>query len=146
MTADVVVLGAGYAGAGAVKRFENEIDAGEANLTWVSEQDYHLVLHEVHRVIRDPSVESKVAIPVSEIKAPSTTFLEDRVTGIDTEERTVALEDGEDVDYDYLLVALGSATAFYGIEGLEEYSHTLKGLDDARTIHEAVREAAAEAA
>jgi NADH dehydrogenase len=145
MTADVVVLGAGYAGAGAVKRFEKEIDVGEANLTWISEQDYHLVLHEVHRVIRDPSVESKVAIPVSEIKAPSTTFLEDCVTGIDTEERTVALEDGEDVDYDYLLVALGSATAFYGIEGLEEYSHTLKGLDDARTIHEAVREAAADA-
>lgn len=145
MTADVVVLGAGYAGAGAVKRFENEVDAGEANLTWVSEQDYHLVLHEVHRVIRNPAVESKVAIPVSEIKSSSTDFVQDRVTGVDTDERTVQVEDGDDVDYDYLLVALGSATAFYGIEGLEEYSHTLKSLDDARAIHEDVKEAAAEA-
>ena len=56
MTTQVVVLGAGYAGAGAVKSFEKEIDDGEAELTWVSEQDYHLVLHEVHRVIRKPSV------------------------------------------------------------------------------------------
>jgi NADH dehydrogenase len=51
--------------------------------------------------------------------------------------------DGDDtIGYDYLLVALGSATAFYGIEGLEEYSLELKGLDDVREIHQEVKEAA----
>ena len=145
MTAHVVVVGAGYAGAGTVKSFEDEIQEDEAELTWISEHDYHLVLHEVHRVIRDPSVESKVAIPVDDIKASETNFIRDRVTGVDTDERRVELRDGDDVEYDYLLVGLGSSTAFFGIDGLAEYAHTLKSLDDARGIHEAVRNASQEA-
>jgi len=144
MTSQVVVLGSGYAGAGAVTRFE-EVADGNTELTWISEHDYHLVLHEAHRVIRDTSVASKISIPVDEIKSPETTFRQDRVTGVDVDEREVHLEDGEPVSYDYLLVALGSRTAFYGIEGLKEYSHTLKSLDDAREIHGDVADAAAAA-
>lgn len=144
MTTQVVVLGAGYAGAGAVKRFEQEID-DEAELTWISEQDYHLVLHESHRVIRDPSAESKITIPVDDIKSPSTTFIEDRVVGVDVDERRIDLDDGGSVTYDYLLVAVGTATAFYGIEGLKEHSLTLKGLEDAREIHRQIKAAASEA-
>jgi len=145
MSASVVVVGAGYAGAGTVKAFEEEIEEGEAELTWISEHDYHLVLHETHRVIRHPEVESKVAIPVDEIKSPSTNFIRDRVTEIDTDDRTLELQDGEAVDYDYLLVAVGSSTAFFGIDGLEEHALTLKSLDDAREIHEAIRAAGEEA-
>lgn len=145
MSTQVVVLGAGYAGAGAVKSFEKEIDDGEAELTWISDHNYHLVLHEVHRVVRNPAVESKIAIPVDEIKSPSTNFVKGHVENVDTDGRVIELADDSTVDYDYLLVALGSSTAFYGIEGLEEHSHTLKGLDDAREIHQRI-ESAAEAA
>ncbi|ESS09070.1 MAG: pyridine nucleotide-disulfide oxidoreductase [uncultured archaeon A07HN63] len=145
MTAHVVVIGAGYAGAGTVQSFEDEINDGEAELTWISEHDYHLVLHETHRVIRNPQTESKVAIPVDEIKSPETNFVRDRVTGVDTDDRTVELRDGEPVDYDYLLVGVGSSTAFFGIDGLEEHALTMKSLDDAREIHEAIRAAGEEA-
>ena len=143
MTDKVVVLGAGYAGAGAIKSLEDELN-GDAEITWVSETDYHLVLHESHRCIRDPSVQDKVAIPVHEIKAPTTEFVQATVTGIDTDDRTVALDGSEDIEYDYLLVGLGSQTAFFGIDGLEEYAHTLKSLDDALGIHDAIQTAARE--
>ena len=143
MTTQVVVVGAGYAGAGALKRLEDELGA-DVDLTWISENDYHLVLHEVHRCIREPSVESKVAIPVDDVKSPSTEFVEGRVTNVDVDERVVELE-GDEVEYDYLLLGVGSSTAFFGIDGLQEHAHELKGLDDARAIHADV-EAAAEAA
>ncbi|MFB6195669.1 MAG: NAD(P)/FAD-dependent oxidoreductase [Haloplanus sp.] len=144
MTSQVVVLGSGYAGAGAVTRFE-DVNDGRAELTWISEHDYHLVLHEAHRVIRDTSVASKISIPVGEIKSPETTFRKARVTGVDVDDRTVHLDDDDTVDYDYLLVAIGSQTAFYGIEGLKEHAHTLKSLADAREIHDDVAAAAADA-
>ncbi|MFB6168686.1 MAG: NAD(P)/FAD-dependent oxidoreductase [Haloferacaceae archaeon] len=143
MTDRVVVLGAGYAGVGAVQSFQ-EAAPTETELVWVSKTDYHLVLHEVHRVIREPSAESKVTIPVDEL-APEAEFVQGTVEGVDVEERTVELADGDSVDYDYLLVGIGSATAFYGIEGLREQSLTLKSLDDAREIHDAVRSAASDA-
>ncbi|WP_135826972.1 NAD(P)/FAD-dependent oxidoreductase [Halorussus ruber] len=145
MTEKVVVLGAGYAGAGAVQTLEDELEHVDAELTWISENNYHLVLHESHRVISDPGVEDDITIPVGEIASPSTKFIQARVEGVDTDEQSVELDDGDTVDYDYLLVALGSQTAYYGIPGMEENALTLKGLDDAHEIHEQVKEAASQA-
>jgi NADH dehydrogenase len=145
MTEKIVVLGAGYAGAGAIQRLEVELEGVDADLTWVSEHDYHLVLHEAHRAIRDPGVADDITIPVGDVISPSTDFVQARVEGIETDEQTVALEGGDELDYDYLLVALGSQTAYYGIPGMEENALTLKGLDDAREIHQQVKQAASEA-
>lgn len=144
MTDDVVVLGSGYAGTGAVKQLEQELN-GEADITWISDSDHHLVLHESHRCIRNPDVQEKIVFPCEDIKAPSTRFINARVEDVDCDDRTIELDDGSTVDYDYVLVAFGSQTAFFGIEGLKEHSLTLKNLDDALEIHDAVAEAAREA-
>ncbi|ARS88427.1 NAD(P)/FAD-dependent oxidoreductase [Natrarchaeobaculum aegyptiacum] len=144
MTEKVVVLGAGYAGTGAVNTLQSKLGA-DTRLTWIADVDYHLVLHESHRVIRDPDVRTDITFPVDAIASPSTRFIKDSVTGLDVDEQVVELEDGDDVEYDYVLVALGSQTAYYGIPGLEEHSLTLKSLDDALEIHEAVTEASEEA-
>ena len=143
MTDQVVVLGSGYAGAGAVKSLERAL-GGEATVTWISDVDYHLVLHESHRCIRNPSVQEHITIPVEEIKSSETEFIQARVTGLDTENRVVELEDGE-VPYDYVLVGIGSRTAFFGIDGLQTHAHTLKGLDDALAIHDDLKQLAREA-
>ena len=142
MSENVVVLGSGYAGAGTIRSLESHVD-GEVDVTWVSGVDYHLVLHETHRCIRDPSVREKVAIPVDEIKPPSTEFVQGTVTDIDTDERVVELDGNPDVEYDYLLVGLGTRTAFFGIDGLREHALTLKSLDDALAIHDELSAAAA---
>jgi NADH dehydrogenase len=141
MTENVVVLGSGYAGAGAIKSLEAELGS-EADITWVSDVDYHLVLHESHRCIRDPSIQEKVTIPVEDIKSPDTKFVQGEVVDVDVEDRTVELADDATIDYDYLLVTLGTRTAFFGIDGLRENALTLKSLDDALAIHEAVDSAA----
>jgi NADH dehydrogenase len=144
MTDTVVVLGAGYAGAGAVQQLEEEL-SGTADIVWISDTDYHLVLHESHRCIRNPAVQESIKIPIEEIKSPGTEFIQEEVTGLDVDDREIELSDGETVDYDYALVALGSQTAYYGIPGLEDHSLTLKGLDDALEIHDQVTAAAKDA-
>ncbi len=143
MTTRVVVLGAGYAGATAVKRLQSKLNS-DAELVWVDEHDYHFVLHESHRVVRDRSIADRISIPVDAIAADDTTFVEGRVANVDVEDREVVLADDRAVGYDFLVVALGSGTAFYGIPGIEERAHTLKSRLDAEGIHEAVVEAARE--
>lgn len=140
MSGKVVVLGAGYAGTTAVQQLESRLPAG--SLTWVSQTDYHFVLHESHRIIRDPTVREKIALPISDVKSSTTDFIQGEVVSVDVDNQTVELEDGRAVEYDYLMVAMGSGTAYYGIPGLAEHALTLKSLDDALEIHEAVREAA----
>ncbi len=69
MTDNVVVLSAEYAGAGATTSLEHSPTAAP---TLRGSRDYHLVLHESHRCIRDPSVQHKVTIPVGDIASKST--------------------------------------------------------------------------
>ncbi len=144
MTTQVVVLGSGYAGAGAIKSLEDEL-RGQADITWISDIDYHLVLHEVHRCISDPSVQEKITIPIEEIKSPSTRFVKGHVEDVAVDTRAVELADGRTIEYDYLLVGIGSETAFFGLDGLEAHAHTLKSLEDALEIHDAIRDAARQA-
>lgn len=144
MSRKIAVLGSGYAGVAALQSLEEELE-GEADITWVSETDYHLLLHEVHRCIRDPSVREKVVIPVEELKDDDTEFVQARVTGLDVDERVVHLDEGDDVEYDYCVVCLGSQTAFYGIDGLEEHALTLKSLGDAMTINQKLSAAVSDA-
>lgn len=142
MADKIVVLGAGYAGVRAVKQLEVELADIDADLVWVSKTDYHLMLHEIHRVICDPNVQAHLKLPIEEIKSPATRFIKGEVVGLDTDAREITLADGSIVDYDYVLICLGSQTAFYGIKGLEEHALTLKSLDNALVIHEAINEAA----
>ncbi|WP_128478114.1 NAD(P)/FAD-dependent oxidoreductase [Halorussus pelagicus] len=145
MTEKVVVVGAGYAGAGAVQSLEDELEHADVELTWISENNYHLVLHEAHRVIRDPRVEDDITIPVGDIASPSTRFVQARVESVDTDDQTVELDGDDAVEYDYLVVGIGSQTAYYGIPGMEENALTLKSLDDAHEIHQQVKDAASTA-
>jgi NADH dehydrogenase len=144
MTEDVVVLGSGYAGTGTVMSLEDELN-GEADVTWISDVPHHLVLHESHRCIRDPSIQGKITFDCEDLAGPGTRFVEGHVEEVDVDDRTIRLADDSTVDYDYLVVGFGSQTAFFGIDGLEEHSLTLKSLEDALEIHEAVKETAREA-
>ncbi|GAA0306186.1 NAD(P)/FAD-dependent oxidoreductase [Halarchaeum salinum] len=144
MATRVVVLGAGYAGAGAINSLQKHLPE-RVELMWVAENDYHFVLHESHRIIRDAGVQDKLTIPVGEIADPGTEFIQGEVVDVDVDERVVELADDSTVEYDYVLVAIGSETATYGIEGMDEYPLTLKSRADALEIHEQVREAARDA-
>ncbi len=71
--------------------------------------------------------------------------MQGEVVDVDVDERVVELADESTVDYDYVLVAIGSETATYGIDGMAEHPLTLKSREDALEIHEQVREAARDA-
>lgn len=143
MSETVVVLGSGYAGAGAIQQLQDQ-DC-DIDIVWISNRRYHLLRHEIHRCIRNPDTKSHIRIPVEQIKAPTTEFVHATVTDVDVDRRQVELEDDDPVAYDYLLIALGSRTAFFGIDGLQRHAHTLSGIDDAVAIHDAITDAARDA-
>mgnify|MGYP000430336310 CR=1 FL=1 len=121
MSENVVVLGSGYAGAGAIKSLESHLD-GRADVTWISDVDYHLVLHESHRCIRDPSVREKITIPVSEIKSRSTDFVQATVEGINVDDRTVEVDDRR-FEPDYVVLASGSTVNIPALPGIEDVDY-----------------------
>ncbi|WP_416839612.1 NAD(P)/FAD-dependent oxidoreductase [Haloferax sp. DFSO52] len=130
----VLVLGAGYAGLTLARELERRLPA-DADLTVVNDSPYHLVQHEVHRVIRRPSVADPIQVPLDEALTRAEIIV-DRVTNVDTEAHRVHLAEGTTLEYDYCAVCIGAETDYYDIPGLEAHSIPLKRLEDATAIRE----------
>lgn len=144
MTDSVVVLGAGYAGTATVTRLQ-DLDQDSLSVHWIDDTATHLVRHEVHRAVRRPSVRDDITVPLEDIATTDTNVTRGTVVDVDTDNRRVSLEDGTTLDYDYLVVAIGSDPEYYGIDGLVEHAYSLSSLDDALAINEAIEDAMAEA-
>jgi NADH dehydrogenase len=129
---DVLVLGGGYAGLTVTRKLERRLPAS-ATLTLVDDTGNHLVQHELHRAVREPDYVDDISVPLGEI-LDRATLREGEVTDVDREGRTVSLAGGDELGYDYCVVALGADTAFYGIPGVEEHATPLKRLEHAATI------------
>ena len=128
----VVVLGAGYAGIVVADRLEASLPE-DVELVVVDEHDYHLVQHELHRVIRRPGLADDVCVPLSDI-FDRARVEQGRVSDVDRDGRVVEFADGRTLDYDVAAVCLGAETAYYGLPGVEEHSLPLKRLPDAEAI------------
>ena len=85
------------------------------------------------------SIDSKhVVIPIRECLGKAS-FMELEVESIDLENRTAAgihsrSSNSVTLDYDYLLIAMGSITGFHGVPGAEDNSFPLKNLADAMVL------------
>jgi NADH dehydrogenase len=128
----VAVLGAGYAGLTVARRLERALPEA-ADLVVVDERDYHLVQHELHRVVRHPELAETLRVPLPEV-LDRADIRQARVTDVDTEAGVVTLRGDETLAYDYAAVCLGAETEFYGLSGVEEYGIPLKRLEHADRI------------
>lgn len=58
----------------------------------------------------------------------------DTVTSLDRANKTIHTESGTAIAYDTLVLALGVITNYFGIQGLEEYSYSMKSIDKAEGL------------
>ncbi|WP_440008810.1 NAD(P)/FAD-dependent oxidoreductase [Halomicrococcus sp. SG-WS-1] len=126
----VAVLGAGYAGLTLARKLQRDLP-DDADLVVVERTGEHLVQHELHRLVRRPSLDDEVRIPLADVL--DCEIRETSVESVVPEETRVELADG-DLTYDYAAVCLGAETAFYDLPGVEERATPLKRVEDAREI------------
>jgi NADH dehydrogenase len=98
----------------------------------IDRNNYHTFLPLLYQVAAAEVEPEEIVYPVRSILRPmgNADFLLAEVKGIDFPARTLRTTVTE-VRYDYLILAAGSATHFFGVSGAAEYAFTLKTLDDA---------------
>lgn len=119
-------------------------DREDIELILISETDHFVFVPMIHEVATGNLAPGSVKQPVR--TAPQcclTDFIQGAVYDVDFDTRTIRFTrvrgrgDGpieEVMSYDYLLLALGSDTSFFGVPGAQEHTLTLKSLDDAIRI------------
>jgi NADH dehydrogenase len=136
----VLILGAGAVGISAALELK-KASAGVPGLevTLVDQRDYHHPLPFIWQVVSGSVEPSHISFPLHALlrrrgAEGAVKFRQSRVRGIDVGRKVVSTDDGE-MEWDYLVVALGSATNFFGMAEVEKNSLILKSLSDAVSIH-----------
>jgi NADH dehydrogenase len=124
----IVVLGAGFGGLTFCKKFRHP----DARITLVDRTNHHLFQPLLYQVATCALSATDVAQPIRAILSnrPDITVLLDKATGFDLAQKKVFLEKSA-LDYDYLVLALGGHTGYFGHHEWEQFAPGLKTLDDA---------------
>ena len=127
----IVVLGAGFGGLEFCKHFH----APGATVTLVDRTNHHLFQPLLYQVATAGLSAPDIAQPIRSILSdrPQVTVLMDSVTGFDLARRRVTLAGGP-LEYDYLVLALGGCTSYFGHPEWEPFAPGLKSLADALRI------------
>jgi len=135
----IVVLGAGFGGLEATLELERAFRHQPGiEILLVSEQNYFLFTPLLPQIASSYINPRHIVQPVRDIRGRRRfDFRRDDVRAIDPAGRRVALASGA-LEYDYLVVALGSRTDYFGIPGAREHTWDFKSLEDAVVLRERI--------
>jgi NADH dehydrogenase len=125
------VVGAGFGGLRAVRALAR----APVDITLIDRHNYHLFQPLLYQVATAGLEPESIARPVRAIlrRQRNLQFRLAVVRGVDRIERTV-LTDGGAIPYDYLILAAGGETNFFGRESVRRHGFDLKDLDDAIAV------------
>lgn len=128
----IIVVGAGFGGLQAVKKLAKN---KELRITLIDRSNHHLfqpLLYQVATAVLSPA---DIAIPSRSLmdSYQNVTVIMDEVTDIDKDNDFVILGDRK-IHFDYLILAAGAQTGYFGHDEWKEYTTGLKNLTDALQI------------
>lgn len=137
----VLIVGGGFGGLRAARQLSGH---HELNVTLISADDHFAYYPQLyHAATGGPRSES--SIPLSELTGGwGVQVVHDTVTTLDPATQSLSTASGQTYPYDYLILALGSVTNYFGIQGLKEFSHDIKSITGAerfkRHLHQQLLE------
>jgi NADH:quinone reductase (non-electrogenic) len=135
----VLILGAGAAGISAALELKKiAADTPGLEVTLVDQRDSYYSMPFVWQVVSGSVAPNHISFPIRTLvrrgAAQPIMFKRSRIQGVDVDRKMVRTNDGE-LGWDYLVIALGSTTSFFGMADVEENSLTLKSLKSAVDTH-----------
>ncbi|MCM3765889.1 NAD(P)/FAD-dependent oxidoreductase [Neobacillus niacini] len=132
----IVILGAGYGGLMTTVRLQKHLGVNEADIVLVNKHDYHYETTWLHEASAGTLHHDKVRYDIRDvIDRSKVDFVQANVEQIDKENKKIILDNGE-LDYDYLVIALGGEPETFGIKGLKEYAFGIVNVNSSRLLRE----------
>ena len=126
----VVILGAGFGGLTAARAL-----AGKAEVTVVDRHNFQTFLPLLYQVSTAGLAADHVVHPVrGALRKTDVKFRMGTPIAIDHKNKNIKLDSSEILEFDHLIVALGSATADFGIPGVTEHGLGMKDVHEAIII------------
>ncbi|NJD23151.1 MAG: NAD(P)/FAD-dependent oxidoreductase, partial [Melioribacter sp.] len=133
MKKQVVIIGGGFGGLTATKALKN----ADVEITLIDKTNHHLFQPLLYQVATAALSPADIAAPIRSIlrKQENARVIMGEVTDIDIQKQKVFLH-GDEFDYDYLIVAIGSRHSYFGKDEWEKFAPGLKTMSDALALRE----------
>lgn len=132
----ILILGGGFAGISVLRNLTRI--ARRTQITIVSEDNFFLFTPMLPEMASGTIHPSDISIPIRKF-CKDAEFIQAKISSIDLKNKLVAITrtfDGKVkvLDYDHLVIAMGSTTNFFGNKRIEKNSFTMKTIQDAIAI------------
>ncbi len=132
----ILILGSGFGGVYAAVQMEKSLARDpDIEITLVNRENFFLFTPMLHEVAASDLDITHIVNPIRKL-LKRVTFFHGDVEKIDVGSKRVTVSHGDEhhyheLEYDHLVLALGSITNFFNLPGLEERALTMKSLGDA---------------
>jgi len=137
----VVILGGGFAGVSAGISLRKKLKKFPVKISIIDKNSYHLFTPSLYQASTSDISPKNITIPLKYIFNNGFDIVSGEIIKINTSENKIEIKNGDNIYYDYLIIALGSVPTYYAIPGLEENTITFKNLNDAIKIKERIKNA-----
>lgn len=129
MKPKVVIVGAGFGGINLARHLRK----APVDVLLIDKHNYHTFQPLLYQVATAGLEAEEIAHAVRGIfhKQNNFDFFLGEVTDVDWDRKHVVVKDGTHIDFDYLVLAAGATTNFFGVEGAETHGFGLKNLAEA---------------
>lgn len=145
----ILILGAGFGGVRCALDLAKS-GSKDLEIAVVDKNDYHTFQPALYEVASSfyigannpqrqrfeyQKIKHSAAVPLAAVfKGKNIKFIQAEAQNVDVASKKVAFTSGETINFDYLVLALGSETNYFGIPHLSEKSYPLKTVEDALNI------------
>ena len=128
----VIILGGGFGGLYAAKALR----AAPVDVTLIDRRNHHLFQPLLYQVATGSLSPGEIAAPLRGVlgRQQNTRVLLGEVVDIEPVAKRVVLRDGACFEYDWLIVATGTQSFYYGNEQWREWAPSLKSVEEATAI------------
>lgn len=132
----VVILGGGFGGLRAARALRN----APVRITLIDSRNFHLFQPLLYQVATGALSPANIAAPLRAIlkNQSNVEVLLARAESVDAASRILTLDNGTQLHYDYLIVAVGVRPHYFGNADWETYAPSLKTIEDATRIRRRV--------
>jgi NADH:ubiquinone reductase (H+-translocating) len=128
----VIIIGGGFGGLFAAQALKS----APVDVTLIDRRNYHLFQPLLYQVATGSLSPGEIAAPLRSVlsRQKNTRVLLGDVQDIDPVSKRVLLADGASFEYDFLIVAAGSQSSYYGHDVWQQWAPGLKSVEEATNI------------
>ena len=136
---EIVIIGGGFGGLSFLKAARKSSN----NFTIIDKTNHHLfqpLLYQVATAVLSPA---DITVPIRNLfkNDKNVNVVLDEVIDINQQTNSLLLKSGNEINYDTLLISVGSSYSYFGNDNWSSHSHGLKNLNDALDIRDNILKA-----